>query len=100
MCIDPQVVLVVVVVVVVVVFTLKAVPICNGPTDANAFRGHRLTTQKGSTLRKKTKRSKRTQKSQHTRDNWKRKEKKNTHREKEGSRQLDVAGDVSDEGDR
>ena len=44
-------------VVVVVVFTLKAVPISTqyfltfgtGPTDANAFRGHRLTTQKGYT---------------------------------------------------
>ena len=50
---------VVVVVVVVVVFTLKAVPVSTqyqvlsnirtGPTDANAFRGHRLTTQKGYT---------------------------------------------------
>ena len=48
-----------------------------GPTDADAFRGHRLTTQKGYTLWKKSKINKRTQKkSQHTRDNWKRKEKK------------------------
>ena len=46
---------------VVVVFTLKTVPISaqsvpsnirTGPTDANAFRGHRLTTQKGYILRK------------------------------------------------
>ena len=47
-----------------------------GPTDANAFCGHRLTTQKGYTLWKKSQGNKRTQKSQHTRDNWKRKEKK------------------------
>ena len=71
---------VVVVVVVVVVFSLKnrsdlySVPsnIRTGPADANAFRGHRLTTQKGYILWKKKK--KRTQKSQHIRDNWKRTE--------------------------
>ena len=47
---------------VVVVFRLKAVPlylvlsnIRTGPIDANAFRGHRLTTQKGYTYRKKIK---------------------------------------------
>ena len=55
--------LVVVVVVVVVVFTLKAVPVSTqyfsnirtGPTDADAFRGHRLTTQKGYTYQKEIK---------------------------------------------
>ena len=54
-------------------FTLKTVPISTqyllnirtGLTDANAFRGHRLTTQKG-TYYEKQKRNKRTQKSQHT----------------------------------
>ena len=52
-----------------------------GPTDANAFRGHRLTTQKGYTLcEKKSKRNKRTQKSRHTRDNWKRRKIKNKKR--------------------
>ena len=64
--------------VVVVVFTLKnrsdlySVPsnIRTGPTDANAFCGHRLTTQEG-TYCEKSKRNKRTQKSQHTRDDWK-----------------------------
>ena len=47
-----------------------------GPTDANAFRGHRLTTQKG-TYYEKLKRNKRTQKSQHTRDNRKKITQKN-----------------------
>ena len=42
-----------------------------GSTDANALRGHRLTTQKGYTLWKKPKGNK--QKSEHTRGNWKRK---------------------------
>ena len=73
------------VVVVVVVFTLKTVPISTQYfltsvlvqlTRTNAFRGHRLTTQKGYTLWKKSKGNERTQKSQHTRHNWKRKEKK------------------------
>ena len=49
---------------VVVVFTLKAVPVSTqyllsnirtGPTDADAFRGHRLTTQKGYTYQKEIK---------------------------------------------
>ena len=43
-------------IVVVVAFTLKAVPVSTqyflGPTDADAFRGHRLTTQKGYTYQK------------------------------------------------
>ena len=39
-----------------------------GPTDANAFRGHRLTTQKGYTYQKEIKGPR---KSQHTRDSWK-----------------------------
>ena len=53
------------IVVVVVVFTLKAVPVSTqyevlsnirtGPTDADAFRGHRLTTQKGYTYQKEIK---------------------------------------------
>ena len=45
-----------------------------GPTDANAFRGHRLTTQKG-TYFEKSKRNQRAQKSQHTRDNREKKQK-------------------------
>ena len=72
----------VVVVVVVVVFTLKAVAIYSvlsnirtGPTDANAFRGHRLTTQKGYTLWKKKKKKKDPSKSTHTRQLEKEKKK-------------------------
>ena len=75
---------------VVVVFTLKklsdlySVPsnIRTGPTDANAFRGHRLTTRnrvdivKNQEEIKGPRRNKRTQKSQHTRANWKKNKQK------------------------
>ena len=42
-----------------------------GPTDANAFRGHRLTIIPRKHRVHISERNKRTQKSQHTRDNWK-----------------------------